>query len=91
MISNPYPTKGTAKSAAKVYAQENGIKKFLLMLDLDKRQYHFSDQEKDRESKLITFARYELVKGKWRDKTPLGKVTCSGSTIKTERSWGNKS
>ena len=78
MLSNPYPTKGTAKNAAKVYAQENGIKKFLLMLDLDQRQYHFSDQEKDPSSKLIVFARYALIKDKWRDKSPLGKVTKGG-------------
>ncbi|WP_094607761.1 hypothetical protein SPSIL_008740 [Sporomusa silvacetica DSM 10669] len=90
MISNPYPTKGTAKSAAKVYAQENGIKKFLLMLDLDKRQYHFTDQEKDRESKMIVFARYALIKDKWRDKSPLGKVASRGGIIKNESFLGGK-
>ncbi|TWH49617.1 hypothetical protein [Sporomusa sp. KB1] len=87
MISKPYPTKGTAKSAAKVCAQENGIKKFLLMLDLDKRQYHFSDQEL-KDSKLIVFARYALIKDKWRDKTPLGKVICGGNVTETKRTWG---
>ena len=71
MISTPYPTKGTACAAAKVHAKATGIKKFMLLLDLDKRQYHFSDREKSKESKLIPFARYELIKGKWRDKTML--------------------
>ena len=89
MISKEYPSKGTARNAAKEYATKNGITKFLLMLDLDKRVYHFSDQEKPKESKLIVFARYELIKGKWRDKTPIGKVTTSGGTINKETViWG---
>lgn len=90
MLSKPYPSKGTARNAAKEQAKESGFKKFILLLDLDKRQYHFSDQEKDRESKLIVFARYELVKGKWRDKSPLGKVTTGGGIVKKESViWGD--
>ncbi|MCM0760483.1 hypothetical protein M7775_18170 [Sporomusa sphaeroides DSM 2875] len=88
MISKDYPSKGIARNAAKEYATQNGIAKFLLLLDMDERQYHFSDQEKPIESKLIVFARYELIKGKWRDKTPLGRVTTGGGTVKTEKLAG---
>lgn len=84
MLSKPYPSKGTAKGAAKVHAQENGITKIALALDLEKRQYYFTDEDKA-PKELITFARLELVKGKWRDKTPLGKVTCSGGAVVTEK------
>lgn len=81
MLSKPYPSKGTAKSAAKLYAQQHKLTQFLLMLDLDQRKYHFSDQEKDLESKLIVFARYKFVKGRWQDKTPLAKVTKGANRI----------
>lgn len=82
MLSKPYPSKGTACGAAKEYAQQNGIKIFLLLLDLDKRQYHFSDREKPKESNLIPFANYELVRGKWRDRTMISKVvTRRGGTV----------
>lgn len=73
MVSEAYPTKGTARNAAIEQAKESGFKKFILLLDMDKRQYHYSDQEKDKESNLIPFARYEQKKGKWQDKTMLGK------------------
>jgi len=73
MISIPYPSKGTARSAAKEHAEENGLKNFILMVDLEKRKYHFSDEEKAPDPKLIVFARYKLSKGKWQDRPVLAK------------------
>ncbi|AIF52024.1 hypothetical protein [Pelosinus sp. UFO1] len=75
MISNPYPSKGTAKSGAKVYAANKGLTKFILIVDPEKKWYLFSDEDKAPEAKMIVFGRFQLVKGKWRDKTPLAKVT----------------
>ena len=65
MISQPYPTKGTAAGEGKLYAIKNRLKKFFLMLDLEKRQFHFTDQEPERKSQLILFVTYKQVKGKW--------------------------
>ena len=73
MVSCPYPTKGTARSAGKVYAENNGLKDFILMVDLEARQYHFSDEDKAPDPKLIVFARYKLSKGKWQDRPVLAK------------------
>lgn len=74
MISAAYPTKGTACDAAKKYAEQNKITSFLLLLDFDQRKYHFSDQELPTDSKLIVFGRRKLIKGKWQDKMPTGRV-----------------
>lgn len=85
MLSNPYPSKGTAKSGAKVYAAHKGLTKFFLILDIEKKRYYFSDEESAPKAKMIVFGRFQLVKGKWRDKTPLGKVTFSrGGVVKNE-------
>ena len=73
MVSNPYPSKGTARSAAKEHAEKNGLNKFILMVDLNKRQYHFSVEDKAPDPKLIVFARYKLSKGKWQDRPVLAK------------------
>lgn len=68
MLSNPYPTKGTARSSAKIYAEENGLKEFILVVDLVDKQYHFSNEEIKPESKMIVFGRYKFNKGKWLEK-----------------------
>lgn len=73
MLSNPYSTKGTARSAAKIFAQENAITKIALALDIEERVYFFTDELKGHKDKMIIFARYELVKGKWREKPLFGK------------------
>lgn len=78
MLSNPYPTKGTAKSGAKDHAEENKLTKFMLMVDLEKRQYHFSDDKINPEPKMIVFAKYEFKKGKWLEK-PLSKAARKGA------------
>lgn len=85
MLSNPYSSKGTAKSGAKVYAEHKGLTKFILVVDIEKKQYFFSDEDKAPDNKQIVFGRFQIIKGKWRDKTPLGKVTCSGGVVKTEK------
>lgn len=68
MLSNPYPSKGTAKSSAKDHAEQNGINTFILMVDLENRQYHFSDEEIKPGCKMIVFAKYKRSKGKWVEK-----------------------
>ena len=78
MLSNPYPTKGTARSDAKIHAESNNLKEFILMVDLESRQYHFSDEEIQPESKMIVFGRYKFCKGKWLEK-PLTKATRKGA------------
>ena len=78
MLSNPYPTKGTARSDAKIHAENNNLKEFILMVDLENRQYHFSDEEIQPESKMIVFGRYKLSKGKWLEK-PLTKAARKGA------------
>ena len=78
MLSDPYPSKGTARSDAKIHAEQNGLNKFSLMVDLENRQYHFSDEEIKPESKMIVFGRYELSKGKWLEK-PITKATKKGA------------
>lgn len=79
MLSNPYPTKGTAKNSAKNYAEENGMTKFILMVDLENRKYHFSDEEIKPESKMIVFGRFNFKKGKWLEKTLLRKESRKGA------------
>lgn len=84
MISKAYPSKGTARAAAKEHATVNKLKAFILTIDAENRKFHFADEEPAPESEHIVFARYQLTKGKWRDKTPLGKVECGGgATVKT--------
>lgn len=78
MLSDPYPTKGTAKSNAKIHAEQNGLPRFMLMVDLEKRQYHFSDEKINPDPKMIVFAKYELKKGKWLEK-PLAKAAKRGA------------
>jgi hypothetical protein len=68
MISAPYPSKGTAKADAKLYAQANGIKKISLLIDAGNRQFHFSDGEQP--SNMLVFAKIEQRGGKWQDKVP---------------------
>lgn len=68
MLSEPFPSKGTARAAATEYAAANKLKAFMLTIAAESRKFHFTDQEPDRSSKQIVFARYKLVKGKWRDK-----------------------
>jgi hypothetical protein len=80
LLSKPYPSKGTARSAAIEQAEKSGFRKFVLLIDLVNRVYHFADQE-DEDSKLIPFARYEHVKGKWHDKTMLGKAVSKGGKV----------
>jgi hypothetical protein len=79
MLSNPYQSKTTAKKAAKSHAQDHGLTKFSLIVDIEKKQYFFSDEDKAPELKMIVFGKFQIIKGKWRDRTPLRKVTCSGN------------
>lgn len=79
MLSNPYPTKGTAKSSAKIYAEDNGLKKFILIVDLENRQYHFSDEEIKPGCKMIVFGRYKFNKGKWLEKPLLREKSKKGA------------
>lgn len=85
MLSNPYQSRTTAKKAAKDYAQVHGLTKFSLLVDVEKKHFFFSDEDKKADPKWVVFSKFQLIKGKWRDKTPLGKVTCSGGVVKTER------
>ena len=85
MLSNPYQSRNTARKAAKSYAQAHDLTKFSLMVDIEKKHFYFSDEDKAPDSKWIVFGRFQLIKGKWRDKTPLGKVSCSGGVVKTEK------
>lgn len=73
MLSVTFPSKGIAKSAAKVFAAENGITRIALAVDLETRQYHYTDKPEDLNKNQIIFARMELVKGKWKDKPLLSK------------------
>ena len=68
MLSNPYPTQGTARSSGKIHAEANGVKEFILMVDLENKQYHFSAEEVEPESKMIVFGRYKFNKGIWLEK-----------------------
>lgn len=67
MLSKPYPSKGTATSAAKDFAIENGINKISIAVDITTRKFHFTD-EKDIDKNQIIFSRMELKRGKWKDK-----------------------
>jgi len=78
LLSTPYSSKGTARSGAKELAEKNGWTKFMLLVDLKERQYHFSDESKNPEPKMIVFAKYEFKKGKWQEK-PLAKTTKKGA------------
>lgn len=69
MVSEGYQTKGQAKAAAKAFAEETGIKRVSLYLDLEQRQYHFASGG-DGTEKLFEFASYEKVKGKWVEREP---------------------
>lgn len=83
MLSKPYPSKGTATAAAKEYATKNNITAFMLTIAAESRKFHFTDQEPATSSNQFVFARYRLIKGKWRDKMPLGKVERGGGvTVK---------
>ncbi len=68
MISTPYTTRTAAEEAAKEYAQENNINKFILTLDPKTGTFHFSDQDKA-PTQTIAFKKLRLIKGKWRDRT----------------------
>jgi len=84
MLSKPFPSKGTATAAAKEYATKNNITAFMLTIAAESRKFHFTDQKPAPNSNQIVFARYRLIKGKWRDKMPLGKVERGGGvTVKT--------
>jgi len=72
MLSDPYPSKGTARSDAKIYAAQNGLTNFILLVDVENRKYHFSNEKIKPESKMIVFGRYKFSKGKWLEK-PLAK------------------
>lgn len=84
MLSEPFPSKGTARAAATEYAAANKLKAFMLTIAAESRKFHFTDQEPAPSSNQLVFARYRLIKGKWRDKMPLGKVERGGGvTVKT--------
>jgi hypothetical protein len=68
MISTPYETRTAAEEAAKEYAQENNITKFILTLDPKAGTFHFTDQDQA-PTKTIAFKKLRLIKGKWRDRT----------------------
>ena len=68
MISTSYTTRTAAEEAAKEYAQENNITKFILTLDPKAGTFHFSDQDQPN-NKTIAFKKLRLIKGKWRDRT----------------------
>ena len=79
MLSDPYLTKGTARSAAKLHAEQNGLTTFTLMVDLENRQYHFSDEEIKPGCKMIVFGRYKLSRGKWLEKPLLREKSRKGA------------
>ena len=79
MLSTPYPTKGTAKGDAKIHAEQNGLKEFVLVVDLENRQYHFSTEEVKPSSKMVLFGRYKFSKGKWLEKPLLRKESKKGA------------
>jgi hypothetical protein len=78
MLSVPYQSKTIAKKAATKYAQTHGLTKFNLLIDAEKKLFHFADIDQAPEPKKFIFAIFKLVKGKWRDKTPLAQVTKGG-------------
>lgn len=67
MISKEYPSKGTARAAAKEYAAANNLKAYMLIVAAESRKFHFTDEEPSPENKQLVFEKYKLVKGKWRD------------------------
>lgn len=69
MLSNPFQTRTAAEEAAKEYAQENKITKFILILNPKEGSFLFSDQDQA-PTKTIAFKKLRLIKGKWRDRTP---------------------
>jgi len=79
MLSNPYLSKGTAKSDAKIHAEQNGLTKFMLMVDLENRRYHFCDEDTNPEPKMIVFSKFKFSKGKWLEKAPLRKESRKGA------------
>ena len=79
MISVPYQSKTTAKNAAKNYTQTHELTKFNLLIDIETKLFHFTDTNWEPEPKKFVFAIFQLVKGRWRDKTPLAKVTKGGA------------
>lgn len=73
MLSQSYPSKGIAKAAAKIYAQKNGLAHFVLIVDVETRQYYFSDEEQAPGPRMLIFAKMERKKNKWQDKPPFAK------------------
>ncbi len=74
MLSEPYPSKGTARAAAKEYAAANNLKAYMLTVAASSRKFHFTDEEPGPESQQYVFEKYKLVKGKWRDVMKTGEI-----------------
>jgi hypothetical protein len=84
ILSNPYPKRSTALAAAKKQERCIASGKILILYNHSKKWFIFVDGEINPDLNMSVAGRYELVNGKWRDKTPLGQVHCGdGYTVKT--------
>jgi hypothetical protein len=81
VLSYPYPKPGIARTAAKKQERCRVVGKFIILYDPVKKWFLFADGDTSPDSNLSVIERHELINGKWRDKTPLGKVTCSGGYV----------
>jgi hypothetical protein len=62
MISIPYQSKTTAKKATKNYAQVHGLTKFNLLIDIEKKLFHFTDTDWEPEPKKFYLAYFSELK-----------------------------
>jgi hypothetical protein len=84
-VSKPYANAKMAKLAASHSESCKGANKFLLLYDSEKKYIHYVAGDENPDTKLSVLGRYELINGKWRDKSPLGQVHCGGGyTVKEE-------
>ncbi len=91
ILSNPYPKPGMARMAAKKQERCLSAGKFLVLYDPNKKWFQFIEGDTKPDTNLIAVERHELVNGKWRDRTPLGKVVCDGGYIKREQAYPSAS
>ena len=66
-ISEGYASKGTARQAAISHAAKSGWTNFCLIVDGASKLFHFSRAGAAVERVQLVFAKYKLVRGKWRE------------------------
>lgn len=67
MISQGYASKGLARQAGIEHANVNGWTSFCLLVDGTTKLFHFSRAGAAVERVQLVFAKYKLVRGKWRE------------------------